>query len=88
MQFSLNDPELKKEMNVNTLTIENELLPRLESMTSSWIKKKRIMAIIIMDKDFWLKRTRSIKRCERNDEHEVVAKFSRQDIQNDPESIF
>ena len=52
------DPEVRKVVKVNVSNIQNSsLLSRLQEITSSWIKAKRILALIMVIKGIWLKRT-------------------------------
>ena len=52
------DPEVRKVVQVNVSNIQNSsLLSRLQEITSSWIKAKRILALIMVIKGIWLKRT-------------------------------
>ena len=52
------DPEVRKVVQVNVSNIQNSsLLSRLQDITSSWIKAKIILALIMVIKGIWLKRT-------------------------------
>ena len=57
-EVSDEDPEVRKVVKVNVSNIQNSsLLSRLQEITSSWIKAKRILALIMVIKGIWLKRT-------------------------------
>ena len=56
-EVSVEDPELKKLISVNTIKIqENSVLTKLQERISSWTKIKRIMALMLVKKDILLKR--------------------------------
>ena len=38
------DPEVKREMKVHIISIEEEILKRLESLISDWMRMKRVVA--------------------------------------------
>ena len=51
------DPEVRKVVKINVTNIQNSsVLSRLQEITSSWIKMKRIMALIMAIKGIWLNR--------------------------------
>ena len=41
------DPEVKKEMKVHTISIKQGILERLESLISDWMRMKRVVAWIL-----------------------------------------
>ena len=54
-EVPVEDPKLKKLISVNTMQIqENSVLTKLQHRTSSWIKKRRVMALILVIKDILL----------------------------------
>ena len=54
-EVTYEDPEVRKKVKVNVSNIENSsVLSRLQETTSSWIKRKRIMALIMVTKGIWL----------------------------------
>ena len=56
-EVSNEDPEVRKLVKVNVSNIQNSsLLSTLQEITSSWIKAKRILALIMVIKGIWLKR--------------------------------
>ena len=49
------DPEVRKVVKINVTSIQNSsVLSRLQEITTSWIKMKRIMALIMVLKGIWL----------------------------------
>ena len=38
------DPEVKKEMKIHTISIKEEILERLKSLISDWMRMKRVVA--------------------------------------------
>ena len=54
--LSEEDPELKKITKVNSIRMENGILSKLTTRTSSWLKLKRLFAVLLTVKDIWLKR--------------------------------
>ena len=55
-EVSVEDPELKKLISVNTMQIqENSVLTKLQERISSWTKMKRIIGLILVIKDILLK---------------------------------
>ena len=56
-EISDEDPEVRKVVKVNVSNIQNSsVLSRLQEITSSWIKMKRIMGLIVVIKGIWLNR--------------------------------
>ena len=56
-EVSDEDPEVRKVVKVNVSNIQNSsVLSRLQEIISSWIKMKRIMALIMVIKGIWLNR--------------------------------
>ena len=56
-EVSDEDPEVRKAVKVNVSNIQkSSVLSRLQEITSSWIKMKRIMALILVIKGIWLNR--------------------------------
>ena len=56
-EVSDEDPEVRKVVKVNISNIQNNsVLSKLHKITSSWIKMKRIMALIMVIKGIWLNR--------------------------------
>ena len=54
-EVSDEDPEVRKVVKINVTNIQNSsVLSRLQEITSSWIKMKRIMALIMVLKGIWL----------------------------------
>ena len=54
-EVSDEDSELKEVIMVNVSNIQNSsVLSRLQEITISWIKMKRIMTLIVVIKRFWL----------------------------------
>ena len=54
-QITVSDPELKNGVKVNLARINADAISRLESLTLNWLKMKRIMAIVILAKNEWIK---------------------------------
>ena len=54
-QITVSDPELKNGVKVNLARINDDAIFRLESLTLNWLKMKRIMAIVILAKNQWIK---------------------------------
>ena len=54
-QITVSDPELKNGVKVNLARINDDAISRLESLTLNWLKMKRIMAIVILAKNEWIK---------------------------------
>ena len=54
-QITVSDPELKNGVKVNLARINDDAIFRLESLTLNWLKMKRIMAIVILAKNEWIK---------------------------------
>ena len=54
-QITVSDPELKNGVKVNLARINDDAISRLESLTLNWLKMKRIMAIVILAKNEWVK---------------------------------
>ena len=38
------DPEVKREMKIHTISIKEEILERLKSLISDWMRMKRVVA--------------------------------------------
>ena len=55
-QITHNDPELKNGVRVNLARINDDVISRLESLTLNWMKMKRVMAMIILAKNQWIKK--------------------------------
>ena len=54
-EISDEDPEVRKVVKVNVSNIQDSsVLSRLQEITSSWIKMKRIMGLIVVIKGIWL----------------------------------
>ena len=59
------DSEIRKVVKVNDSNIQNScLLSRLQEITSSWIKMKKIMALIMVIKGVWLHRIGNVSSNE------------------------
>ena len=52
---SKEDPELKKEVKVNFLMTDDTIILRIGSLTTTWLKMKKIMACVILAKEIWTK---------------------------------
>ena len=60
-EVSDEDPEVRKVVKVNFSNIQgSSMLSRLQEITSSWIKMKRIMALIMVTKGVWLNRINKV----------------------------
>ena len=60
-EVSDEDPEVRKVVKINVTNIQNSsVLSRLQEITSSWIKMKRIMALIMVTKGIWLNIIRKV----------------------------
>ena len=60
-EVSDEDPEVRKVVKVNVSNIRSSsMLSRLQEITSSWIKMKRIMALIMVIKGVWLNRINKV----------------------------
>ena len=56
-EVSDEDTEVRKVVNINVTNIQNSfILSKLQEITSSWIKMKRIVALIMVLKGIWLNR--------------------------------
>ena len=56
-EVSDEDTEVRKMVNINVTNIQNSfILSKLQEITSSWIKMKRIVALIMVLKGIWLNR--------------------------------
>ena len=53
-----NDPEVKREMKVHTISIKEGILERLESLISDWMRMKRVVAWILKYKKILSSRVR------------------------------
>ena len=52
------DPEVKREMKVHTISIKEGILERLESLISDWMRMKRVVAWILKYKKILSSRVR------------------------------
>ena len=59
--FTHNDPELKNGVRVYLARINDDVISRLESLTLNWMKMKRVMAMIILAKNQWIKKIKKQK---------------------------
>ena len=60
-EVSDEDPEVRKVVKVNVSNIQSSsMLSRLIEITSSWVKMKRIMALIMVIKGVWLNRINKV----------------------------
>ena len=60
-EVSDEDPEVRKVVKVNVSNIQSSsMLSRLQEITSSWIKMKRIMVLIMVIKGVWLNRINKV----------------------------
>ena len=50
------DPELKAGLRVNLARINDDVISRLEALTQNWIKMKKVMVIVILAKNQWIKK--------------------------------
>ena len=50
------DPELKNGVRVNLTRINDDVILRLEALTLNWLKMKRVMAMVILTKNQWIKK--------------------------------
>ena len=82
-ELSEEDPELKKVVKVNSIQMRNELLLREVAQTSSWTKLKRLLALLLMVKDLWMKRLPKIKSLNQLEELIKV-----QQVENAQEKTF
>ena len=53
-QITESDPELKNGVRVNLARI-NDIISRLEALTLNWLKVKRVMALVILAKNQWIR---------------------------------
>ena len=83
-EVSDEDPEVRKVVKVNISNIQNSsVLSKLHKITSSWIKMKRIMALIMVIKRIWLNRIDKVSSLNQlNDSIDTVM------IQRSQEKIF
>ena len=56
MQITESDPELKSGVRVNLERINDDVISRLEALTLNWLKMKRVMAMVILAKNQWIKK--------------------------------
>ena len=56
MQITESDPELKSGVRVNLERINDDVISRLEALTLNWLKMKRVMAMVILAKNQWVKK--------------------------------
>ena len=77
-EVSDEDPEVRKVVKVNVSNIQNSsVLSRLQEIISSWIKVKRIMALIMVIKGIWLNRigkVSSLKMLNDSTDTEMIQK--------------
>ena len=60
-EVSDEDPEVRKVVKVNVSNIQSSsVLSRLQEITSSWIKMKKIMALIMVIKGVWSNRINKV----------------------------
>ena len=50
------DPELKNGVRVNLARINDDVISRLEALTLNWLKMKRVMAMVTLAKNQWIKK--------------------------------
>ena len=52
---SENDPELRKEVEVNFTVTDDTIISKIGLLTTRWLKMKKIMAWVILGKEIWTK---------------------------------
>ena len=53
--MSKKDLELKKKVRVNFAATDDIIISRIGLLTISWLKMKKIMALLILAKEIWIK---------------------------------
>ena len=56
MQITESDSELKNGVRVNLARINDDVISRLEALTLNWLKMKRVMAMVTLAKNQWIKK--------------------------------
>ena len=53
---SEDDPELKNKLQLNIVKADITVISKLEMISSSWIRIKKIMAVVLLAANVWIKR--------------------------------